>query len=228
MLGNGASVYAKIYQRRLVWMRMERMEKSTRQKKNQNCQTDPASAGQPGYNWGCSNLWENVLRREDMSAAPIKTIITESSPSPPSREAERERKPSGGEGKVRPGCKATPAKLVDSQISTKTFIYFSWRSGSLLDSRLFLMCIYWNFGPWTLTASCPESDWDRLTLWSLCYSRATSVFGSRIVGWDDGAGEDILIALSIFFFFFYSKWTHNLQNEHHAVLTKTPKKRLRP
>lgn len=140
---------------------------------NPNCQTGVASAGRPGYNRGCSNLWENVLRSEDMSAAPIKTIITESSPSLRGREAER-GSPSGGEGKVCPGCKATPAKLVDSQISTKNFIYLRWRS-----SRLFLMCIYWNSGPWTHTVSRTESDWGRLMLWILYYSRVIVVFWSR-------------------------------------------------
>lgn len=140
---------------------------------NPNCQTGVASAGRPGYNRGCSNLWENVLRSEDMSAAPIKTIITESSPSLRGREAER-GSPSGGEGKVCPGCKATPAKLVDSQISTKNFIYLSRRS-----SRLFLMCIYWNSGPWTHTVSRTESDWGRLKLWILYYSRVIVVFWSR-------------------------------------------------
>lgn len=140
---------------------------------NPNCQTGVASAGRPGHNRGCSNLWENVLRSEDMSAAPIKTIITESSPSLRGREAER-GSPSGGEGKVCPGCKATPAKLVDSQISTKNFIYLSWRS-----SRLFLMCIYWNSGPWTHTVSRTESDWGRLKLWILYYSRVIVVFWSR-------------------------------------------------
>ena len=84
-----------------------------------------------------------------------------------------ERKPSGGEGRVCPGCKATPAKLVDSQLSTKNFICLSWRS-----SRLFLMCIYWYSGPWTHTVSHTESDWHTLKFWSLCYSRVILVSGA--------------------------------------------------
>lgn len=142
MQRNWASVYAKKNTKSMDENGVKGKKKHTVEE-NPNCQTGVASAGRPGHNRGCSNLWENVLRSEDMSAAPIKTIITESSPSLRAREAER-GSPSGGEGKVCPGCKATPAKLVDSQISTKNFIYLSWRS-----SRLFLMCIYWNSGPWT-------------------------------------------------------------------------------
>lgn len=64
---------------------------------NPNCQTGVASAGRPGHNRGCSNLWENVLRSEDMSAAPIKK------PSSPSHrlhsEVERRREEAPPEGK---------------------------------------------------------------------------------------------------------------------------------
>lgn len=172
MQRNWASVYAKKNTKSMDENGVKGKKKHTVEE-NPNCQTGVASAGRPGHNRGCSNLWENVLRSEDMSAAPIKTIITESSPSLRAREAER-GSPSGGEGKVCPGCKATPAKLVDSQISTENFIYLSRRS-----SRLFLMCIYWNSGPWTHTVSRTESDWGRLKLWILYYSRVIVVFWSR-------------------------------------------------